>query len=290
MIFDVACKIAERTVHNLRPYLREAAVFKLEGNPEEFTQIDYDDEAKEFYMENFMLPMPVTAIEDNASLVILFELSQNKDEDIIGAEHARGFIEIIDLSRARLNAFTDSPAGASLPDIPRNTVEIHYGAMSIPEMGERLIYHGAVESVVVATPERIIFNKKGKELPEAQGAVLKNVGVAWQQVMYLNTPGRYVVEDDKVDRKPPQKSRMIPRTHERARYTIMYPHEIRKKMELSEHTDRTQTPHWRRRHFRRLTSDRFVNKKGKVIAVRQAWIGPTEQVVGNRRYKVLLHR
>lgn len=34
--------------------------------------------------------------------------------------------------------------------------------------------------------------------------------------------------------------------------------------------------HWRRAHLRRLNSDKFKNKKGLLVPVRKAWVGPIE--------------
>ena len=34
--------------------------------------------------------------------------------------------------------------------------------------------------------------------------------------------------------------------------------------------------HWRRAHLRRLSSGRFVNKRGLLVPVKKAWVGPEE--------------
>lgn len=40
--------------------------------------------------------------------------------------------------------------------------------------------------------------------------------------------------------------------------------------------DIVRAAHWRRAHLRRLSSNKFVNKRGLLVPVKQAWIGPTE--------------
>lgn len=40
--------------------------------------------------------------------------------------------------------------------------------------------------------------------------------------------------------------------------------------------DLVRGAHWRRAHLRRLMSDKFKNKKGQLVPVRKAWVGPEE--------------
>lgn len=54
-------------------------------------------------------------------------------------------------------------------------------------------------------------------------------------------------------------------------------------------TDRevARAAHWRRAHFRRLHSEKF-KRKGEIVPVRHAWVGPTEwQGLDGKIYKVL---
>lgn len=46
--------------------------------------------------------------------------------------------------------------------------------------------------------------------------------------------------------------------------------------------------HWRRAHLRRLSSERFTHKKGLLVFVKQAWIGPEEWIgLDDKTYKVI---
>lgn len=46
--------------------------------------------------------------------------------------------------------------------------------------------------------------------------------------------------------------------------------------------------HWRRAHFRRLSSGRFINKRGALVPVRHAWVGPKEWTgMDQKTYKVI---
>lgn len=46
--------------------------------------------------------------------------------------------------------------------------------------------------------------------------------------------------------------------------------------------------HWRRAHFRLLRSEKFTHKRGQLIPVSQAWVGPEEWTgLDGKIYKVL---
>lgn len=62
-----------------------------------------------------------------------------------------------------------------------------------------------------------------------------------------------------------------------------------RKSEVTEH-DIKRAAHWRRAHLRRLSSDKFKHKKGSLIMVRQAWVGPDEWAgTDGKIYKVVQH-
>ena len=55
-------------------------------------------------------------------------------------------------------------------------------------------------------------------------------------------------------------------------------------------TDRDiqRAAHWRRAHFRRLTSERFTHKRGQLVPVAEAWVGPEEWIgLDGKIYKVI---
>lgn len=46
--------------------------------------------------------------------------------------------------------------------------------------------------------------------------------------------------------------------------------------------------HWRRAHLRRLSSEKFTHKKGMLVFVKQAWVGPDEWIgLDDKTYKVI---
>lgn len=101
-------------------------------------------------------------------------------------------------------------------------------------------------------------------------------------------------------RPPTDRHAKIPRREDRPHYTLMTPLEARKlfggrpEPEPEPEADGVKgdragpAPHLRRRHYRTLRDDRFTNKKGQVIEVKAAWVGPEEHVAGGKRYRVRL--
>ena len=129
--------------------------------------------------------------------------------------------------------------------------------------------------------------------PNVYQAVLRNAASALEEVMFFNTPDRFVVErSPDVVRKPKAKGLPeIRRSNERPRYIMLRPEEIRERFGVTDavvQDRRAPTPHARRRHYRTLHDDRFTNKAGQVIVVKASWVGPSEGEFKGRRYKVCL--
>jgi hypothetical protein len=61
----------------------------------------------------------------------------------------------------------------------------------------------------------------------------------------------------------------------------------RKRCDVSEQMI-IRAAHWRRAHFRRLSSEHFKEKRGKLIPIKHAWVGPTEWTGNDGKiYKVM---
>jgi hypothetical protein len=125
--------------------------------------------------------------------------------------------------------------------------------------------------------------------------VISHVSTAIEQVMYFNTPDRFVLETQRVSKKQrPRKASKgrIPRSDERPVYTLLHPSEIRRVMGIgdpaSDQSGRKVRPHERRRHFRTYTSERYKSARGTTVVIPATWIGPDQASVGNKRYRVCL--
>jgi hypothetical protein len=121
-----------------------------------------------------------------------------------------------------------------------------------------------------------------------QQAAVRNVQTAYQEIMYFNTPDRFIVQSTPRRVRDPLTSAKIPRAQDRPNYILLYPKQIRERFGIQ--GDGVNAPHPVRRHFRTLRSDYYTNKQGQRVAVKGYWTGDTEKVVDGRHYKILLDR
>jgi hypothetical protein len=124
--------------------------------------------------------------------------------------------------------------------------------------------------------------------------LLGNISTAIEEIIYFNSPDRFIVESRpaKVKHRDARSLRIL-RSVERPQYILLKPQEIRQRLHLQgvgSGNGSTKTPHERRRHYRTLKSDKFVNKKGETVVVKGTWVGPSEAVVEGRIYRVLFNR
>ncbi len=107
-------------------------------------------------------------------------------------------------------------------------------------------------------------------------------------------PSSFVVEQTHVDFKPREpKAGKVIRSPYRPHYIVLTPGEIRRRFIRDDEGEAvpsglTRRPHERRGHFRRLTSEKFVSKRGQVLWIKPCWVGKTEGVIGKNRYVVRL--
>jgi len=297
MLFDLACRVAERQVPELERVLRRAALFLLPAAPHTFLPKSWEEDEVEFYQENFFLPFQTIAIEDSASLTLLTD----PEEGLTGSDKPRNFIEILSMNLSSLEAFrehgstTEAEALRLMGQMPPESLCVAFGQLAvIIKPGGKVFTVGVTNRAVVATPNGVLYDtdvQSGDGFSGVNECALRNATTAWQEVMYLNNPERFVVQVVNTGAaKKASGSQKIKRSHQRPHYILMSVGELRKTLGVYDHTDRHQSSHWRKRHFRRLVDDRFVNKKGQVVIVKQAWIGPEEATVGKKHYKVLLDR
>ncbi len=135
----------------------------------------------------------------------------------------------------------------------------------------------------------VVMNKAAKKLSANKEVAFEDVKLISALIAGISQPSRFIVRmiPDKVW---PSNSPKIPRQHQRPIYTLLNKEEIKTRFLVSqprvgEHAD--PSPHWRRAHLRRLSSDKFVNKVGQVVPVKSCWVGPDEFQQGRKTYKVL---
>jgi hypothetical protein len=302
MIFDKLCGIAERHVKEFRPILDAAKLFEFPGRAHDILPKGIDPKLSDMLMETFFLPFPVVAIEDTASCVVLVD--QKPDQQ--GFADFRMFIECAPLDPRMASEYGDvTPEEAEaikkgIINMPTDACIVRAGEIRFMGLnqavldGENMLYECRRQWFAVMTKSKIISparvldsnNELDQHIIQCGG---RAAATALEEVYYFNAPDRFVVEKSSVAN--PRKSNLkIKRSGERPSYVLLTPKEIREKLipaEAQAHGS-TRQPHERRRHFRTLRSDRYVNAQGKTIVIPATWIGPDEGTVNGRRYKVRL--
>jgi len=321
VIFDRLCGIVERVYPNaeIKALLKQARIFEFPGRLHEVAKgRDWDSMGgSEFLMEHFFLPFPVVAIEDTASCVVIADDHPGQK----GLNVSRTFIECLDLTtpieefgasmqnpdevlRYRQLRDRPTPIGAcsvtvSQLERARLMTDAERAVLSTPSTG--LVFEGSMGLTFVASKDEMVVNPvhaqqamfRSGTTGQVYQATLRNAAAALEEVMFFNTPDRFIVErSPDVVRKPKAKGLPeIRRSNERPHYILLRPEEIRERFGLSDdavHDRRSPTPHARRRHYRTLRDDRFTNKAGQTIVVKASWVGPEEGEFRGRRYKVCL--
>jgi len=282
-------------------YAKDAKLFVFDGDPRDVMPEFMSDEEVEFNKTKFILPFDVVAIEDYASCVLIANhtLSQK------GTTDYRAFLEI---QRADPYPLLTGEARANGIKVLCNVFGIKhiedaflltYGVIKKDERQEMSKgYQAGIDWVILLEKDKILHFTAGKNIePNTMPAEQANssAGNAWtalREIMYFNSPDRHILE---VSHSKPHhiSPNRIPRSHQRPQYILLHPHEIKRRMglALSEDDEKAvRAPHERRSHYRRLSSERYTHKQGQVVIVRKAWVGPSESIVGKRKYRVLVDR
>lgn len=309
MIFDRLINAAEKGFSALLPLLRAARIFELPKRPQDFLpKGSILEEERQLIEETFFLPFRTIAVEDPASCIIL----QDREKDVRGSKRERIWIEIMPQGGADPNAYTEDPeiirernAQLKADGLDKELVivfgEIHEFRF-VGNGGEMFLDAHVGQTLTLDERTGRLSNwteaaREAGDLDRIARASGENVLSALQEVMWINDPDHFVLEEipeeaiKKRERSGSKKRRdRVPRTYERPRYTIMRPHNIRKRMGLPEPEacGTKRRPHERRAHLRTLRSSKFVNKKGQRITVKATWVGPKENTVGGKRYRVIV--
>jgi hypothetical protein len=306
MIFDLLCGIAERHLPPMIPLLRKAHLFHFPGKAHDVLPAGSTEDDAVALLDMFFLPYSTCAIEDTASCIILEDIAT----DQIGFDQPRRFIECLPVISdiENFNNLTDEQIkyhnllSKHKNDIPEDSCSVSYGTIRLTEVenmsdGRQLIgYYGTVEDCVIACKEKVLSPPSTNihdGSPLMKGLIkncLRNAKAAIEEVCYFNRHDRFVVERTSLNQKKPGPK--IPRSVQRPLYTTLTVTEIKQQLIQAQPTEiasgRTQTPHSRRRHFRKLSSDRYKTMKGKTIVVPATWVGPSEITKGRHHYKICL--
>lgn len=129
----------------------------------------------------------------------------------------------------------------------------------------------------------------GKIRPEVREAMLLCVNTLSYFLFELMLPGNAVLKVEPKPEKNKVSSWHLARTH----YLIITRKQAKECQQHRRHpTDHeiVLAAHYRRAHFRKLMSEKFTYQRGKLIPVRQAWVGPKEwEGLDGKIYKLIEH-
>lgn len=301
MLFDKLCGLVERYFPFMSSYFHNAALFHFPGIPHNFlteikNEINYN-EANEL----FSLPFPVVAIEDNASVTVLMDTQK----DQIGLHGERHFIDMFCIDeKFGENTNERMRSREEIQDVKKEIYE-NFGVSYSVSMGSiysihykdgsgRLSCDGFVSSIYLLNKKKIIYHheiKNKHDMDDSVKEALRNPITAYEELIMLSNPKYFVLEESPAtENKRQKKDKKIPRSEQRPIFTYLKPNEIRKKLNLKhpETGERNSpAPHERRKHLRRLRKESGF-KEDRIVPVKASWIGASEKVVGNKRYRVRL--
>ena len=257
-----------------------------------------DEEVAELN-EHFRLPFDTVAIEDSASLVIIAD----SEEEQAGLGGPRFYIEVEQMIGARSDEFV-TPA-RELPqhveNMFRGTINVTWGNMFNltfdPKRysGNHLHAHFRYEGHGCYEKKQGLRRDLMPYLPADYVGrnAANNVLTAIAELDSFNQPNHWILEETPARPRREGKVRREPRSHERPRYTLLKPEQIREKLGLpdpGEEGGTSPTPHERRGHWRTYRHERFAASglASKRRWIKATWVGPSEAVIGKRRYKVCL--
>ena len=241
-------------------------------------------------LDTFFLPFRTVAVEDRQKVVVLEDLA----EDIRGLNSPRRYLACVDVEalvafkRRELGIpLSASERGSQQGRSPRLVVEGLIRRAELVDSGDNVNLAYTVQNCWYTDevlPDAIALDND--IVGEAISSILWS---AYNEVGIVNTPNRFVVESVPLKSRDAKRGRIL-RSHQRPTYTILEPGRIRKIMRLPQSVEvgSAKRPHERRRHVRHLVSERYQDMRGEYIIIPATWIGPSESVVGSRRYKVIL--
>lgn len=299
------CKLIEKNkLASLQQILSPARLFVFDKPAQEFLPTEFTPEMEKA-VETVRLPFPCIAIEDPGGLVAIVD-NPDATEAPVGLNQPRVFIEYM-TSGTDSSVYDPRVMARNAAQGVKPFLEDYGERIDQMAPGADIIFVGKLSDVswdtrgLKATIEVIHFysflndelehyfgGDTLEDMKEKLGEVIPNWSCALQELVYFMHPKNFILETKpKKIRKPGKKT---PRKHERSIYTVLEPGVIRETMGLScpaaEGGERTA--HERRGHNRALRHERYGESRGKTIWIQPTWIGPSEAVVGNKKYKVRL--
>jgi len=146
-------------------------------------------------------------------------------------------------------------------------------------------YKKAENLIIIDDPEKI---EKTSEVGVNHHENLMRIHGYFSTAMALiYHPKQFVFEEGPVD-IPHRKGKKIKRSHQRPKYTVLNPYEIRTILQVHNETGRIVSGHDRRGFERTYRHPKYKKMQGKKQWIDPVWVGPSSKTIGNKIYKVRL--
>lgn len=325
-IWDFHAACVERFVPSAAPILRQARLFCFPHNPADVLPKSVDPKRCDFWRENFMLPYPITAIEDKAGMVIMWDSPLFASENwratftkasqsselknlhpiVVPTEPSKGmferrfFLDVIPTWAIREGSAKRWDSDAYYPE--EDAVMVTFG-VCLPDLVAPSKWNMTGEALGYwcLSKKGLLWDSRNKELsrllPQAVDPALQNAKCFMEEVMWFNDPDRFVVEErgpQAVETRPKNRKGKIRSAEERPVYHSWTPLDIRRLREpgasKDDGTESKKRGHWRRGHFRTLKADRYARSgmQGKTVLVRPTFVGEETFYVERSHYRILL--
>ena len=317
MIFNQFCKAVDKLLPKknlLHGFMRKAKLFIIEDDFDEIFENSSDPTLDT--MASSFLPFNYCVFNTDNFAILVWD--ESKDEN--GIVECRGFAYFIPVL-ALPNRGDFMEGGATREDyilfvggITQDVEEENNRIICTIDF-EALCYFNLQFNIVgtARTEEDVIdFFGNQESHNEFHEMMTTHLDYISYVIEVINQPKYFIVEERSKKKRLKVGKKKIPRDHQRSKYIILKPYQIRRKLKLAEPTGKKggkKAPHERRRHERFLSHEIYKkDENGREIAPKRIpygprigqpyykktiidahWVGPSESEVDGKIYKVLLN-
>lgn len=255
-----------------------------------------DESVRRDVLNDFFLPLPSVYLDNGTGGGVLLSAPEGRPQSAVGEGQLTNDTQFVSIAPVASSKLTAQSLSGKYNVPPEYLFLFMIGFWSVipPEAGDtRVSVYGKIGlQIMWNARDRHMVDLLGPENSyDKQETILASdmLSLAATRIALANLPSRFVMEVSPA--KPVKQGPKLLRQHERSRFVLLTPTEIRKRYIRAgdpAYTGRHVGAHSRRAHWRTLSSDRYVNAKGTRLHIPATWVGPSEAVVGNKRYKVRL--
>jgi len=273
--FDGLCNSVDQLTGPQRHRVSIARLFEIDQRGyEEF--LSDDSVQVEYIKERFGMPFPVVAVEDTHSVVVLSCEKGEAQHDLTAEK------KVICFQTSSIGSFLISGQFSTIYSEGLWAMALHQPlqiAVRIPSAGWKKL------------------EGLGQDANAMREGFRLHTTVALEQLMLIADPRKVILEKAPLFRGVA--SERYKKTKNRPTYTAVTPGAARQKIGHLQREDgggkhmEERRAHWRCAHTRTLTSEKWGESRGKVVAVERAWIpaiwnGARYGTDGAHVYRVIL--